>query len=268
VTFKIFMVHLDPSADTEGRLKVAAALAQKFEADVIGFSAAETGEPFTMSAGLPAPLLEHHRRQFEECLDLLGQNFLRRGDHLRVQWRAALETPATFAVHNARAADVVIVGRRAKADSEAGFFLPVAPLLMGAGRPVLIIPPGLDALSADRIVVAWKDTRSARVALQQSLPMLMRASQVTVLGVGEEAGEDDLQDVASYLISHGVRAAVRWKGHGGQTVATVITNAVREDGADLIVSGGYGRGSLLEWVLGGVTEELLTQSPYCCLMAH
>jgi nucleotide-binding universal stress UspA family protein len=36
----------------------------------------------------------------------------------------------------------------------------------------------------------------------------------------------------------------------------------------LIVSGGYGRGSLLEWVLGGVTEELLSQSPYCCLMAH
>jgi nucleotide-binding universal stress UspA family protein len=150
-----------------------------------------------------------------------------------VKWRATLEMPATFAIHNARAVDVIIVGRRAKADSEAGFFLPVAPLLIGAGRPVLIIPPGVEALSADRIVVAWKDTRSARVAIQQALPMLERATQVTVLGVGEETGEEDLQDVVAYLKSHGVMAVARWRGHGNQTVTSVIIDTARQDGADL-----------------------------------
>jgi nucleotide-binding universal stress UspA family protein len=39
-------------------------------------------------------------------------------------------------------------------------------------------------------------------------------------------------------------------------------------GADLVVAGGYGHARLLEWVLGGVTHDLLTRAPVCCLLSH
>jgi nucleotide-binding universal stress UspA family protein len=42
----------------------------------------------------------------------------------------------------------------------------------------------------------------------------------------------------------------------------------QDDGADLLVTGAYGHTRLGEWIFGGVTRELLTTSPICCLMSH
>jgi nucleotide-binding universal stress UspA family protein len=173
-----------------------------------------------------------------------------------------------FAAVNSRAADVIIVGRAREADTEPGFFLPVGPLIMTAGRPVLLVPPGVEALSADRIVVAWKDGRHARSAIQQALPFLAKASEVTVVGVGEEVDEQQLDDVCRYLRLHQVSAAPHWRGLGRQTAAEAIVAEAVRAGSDLIVAGGYGRRRLLEWALGGVTEDLLAKSPVCCLLAH
>jgi nucleotide-binding universal stress UspA family protein len=43
---------------------------------------------------------------------------------------------------------------------------------------------------------------------------------------------------------------------------------VEEEKADLIVAGGYGHSRLGEWIFGGVTRELLSASPVCCLLSH
>ena len=42
----------------------------------------------------------------------------------------------------------------------------------------------------------------------------------------------------------------------------------KEQGADLIVTGGYGHSRLGEFIFGGVTRELLMTSPICCLFSH
>jgi hypothetical protein len=39
-----------------------------------------------------------------------------------------------------------------------------ADLVMQTGRPLLMIPNGIEVLKAERILVAWKDTREARRA--------------------------------------------------------------------------------------------------------
>jgi nucleotide-binding universal stress UspA family protein len=49
--------------------------------------------------------------------------------------------------------------------------------------------------------------------------------------------------------------------------ATLIVEAKRLK-ADLIVMGGYGHSRLREWLLGGVTYELLHKSPVPLLVAH
>jgi nucleotide-binding universal stress UspA family protein len=49
--------------------------------------------------------------------------------------------------------------------------------------------------------------------------------------------------------------------------ATLIAQARRLN-ADLIVMGGYGHSRLREWLLGGVTYELLHQAPVPLLIAH
>ena len=51
-------------------------------------------------------------------------------------------------------------------------------------------------------------------------------------------------------------------------VAAELLHVVAEEKADLIVAGGYGHSRLGEWIFGGVTRELLTASPVCCMLSH
>jgi nucleotide-binding universal stress UspA family protein len=43
---------------------------------------------------------------------------------------------------------------------------------------------------------------------------------------------------------------------------------VHDENIDLLVAGAYGHSRLGEWVFGGVTRELLAESPVCCLFSH
>ena len=41
-----------------------------------------------------------------------------------------------------------------------------------------------------------------------------------------------------------------------------------QQGADLLVGGAYGHSRFREWVLGGVTRDLLTRADRCSLVSH
>jgi nucleotide-binding universal stress UspA family protein len=117
-------------------------------------------------------------------------------------------------------------------------------------------------------VIAWKTGRSAALAVQLALPLLRRADRVTVLGVGEETSQGELDDVRDHLARHDVASDTRWRGAAGLSADRAIVEATGDLGADLIVCGAYGRSHLFEWALGGVTQALLADSPFACLMVH
>jgi nucleotide-binding universal stress UspA family protein len=54
--------------------------------------------------------------------------------------------------------------------------------------------------------------------------------------------------------------------HQGGSGAAQLIRLAQDEGADLIVTGAYGR--LGEWMFGGMTRDLLATSPFCCLMSH
>jgi nucleotide-binding universal stress UspA family protein len=48
-----------------------------------------------------------------------------------------------------------------------------------------------------------------------------------------------------------------------------LLNAIaREQGADVIVVGAYGHSRMREWVLGGVTRDLLLRAEQIALLSH
>ena len=53
-----------------------------------------------------------------------------------------------------------------------------------------------------------------------------------------------------------------------RTTAETVLEQARHISADLIVAGAYGHSRLLEWLVGGMTRELLAQTPIPILMAH
>jgi nucleotide-binding universal stress UspA family protein len=147
----------------------------------------------------------------------------------------------------------------------------IGDLVMQAGRPCLIVPAETENLRSEHVLVGWKDTGETRRAVSDALPLLKQARQVTIV---EIAAEQDLaeaytrvRDVASWLKRHGIEATpVAAPSIGDDAVR--LSSIVREQGADLLVAGAYGHSRVREWVLGGVTRDLLLRATHCSLVSH
>ncbi len=141
---------------------------------------------------------------------------------------------------------------------------------MAAGRPILVVPSRVDGLQAKCVLVAWKDTPQARRAVSAALPLLRAADCVVVAQILERQEKSEAQhaceDVAKWLTRHGATAVVRVID--GRDATLTLNEMAADETADLIVAGAYGHSRLREWAFGGVTQQLLTSSALCCLLAH
>ena len=77
-----------------------------------------------------------------------------------------------------------------------------------------------------------------------------------------------VDDVVRYLARHRIKAERRVEVQAQGSGADQIIAFAEDEGADLLVTGAYGHSRLNEWVFGGMTRDLLTSSPICCLMSH
>ena len=105
-------------------------------------------------------LLATEEQEIRAGLDAAEQLFrnLAEGTGASVRWLSRIAPPASVLVHEARTADLVVVGRRPeRVDASWSRHADPGDVLMRAGRPILVVPPGVSSLNADHVVVAWKD---------------------------------------------------------------------------------------------------------------
>ena len=178
---------------------------------------------------------------------------------------------ADYISREARSADLVITGVGPGNGLGQARCVNIGELVMQAGRPVFIVPRSVKALKLDRALIAWKDTREARRAAYDALPLLKMAKHVSVV---EIAADDDLtnaglrvQDVVAWLRRHAIPAEAVTSGKSGDD-ADCLKYIVRQQNADIIVAGAYGHSRLREWVLGGVTKDILLCAERCSLVSH
>lgn len=272
MTYKTLLVHAQPQA--EPRLQAAAALARKCGARVIGLGA-EMFEPLTMAdpyGFASADWLTLMREQIEKDLELAEQVFERSAEGLDHEWRRVVDLPTPSLARAARAADLIVAGGVPDRDRSGYRSADLGELIVTAGRPVLVVPPNGGELSGQRVLVAWKDTREARRATLDALPLLTRAEEVRVVAVvpedQTEAGQFQVDEVAAWLHRHGAPAKPQViAGFDDEAGAQIQLLAAGID-ADLIVAGGYGHSRFAEWLLGGVTRTLLTDAAQFVLFSH
>lgn len=266
------MAPLNLGAGAEDRIKLAASLAERFKSRLIGIAAEEFVLPYfgDGTASVDAILIEEAKRAAVENIGKAETLFRRNAGSLNdIEWRCAVAEPRSFVLSQARAADILVVARRGSGDADQGrMALSPGDLVMDLGRPLIVVPPGIDHLSAKHAVVAWKDTREARRAVWDALPFLKAAEAVTVLSVGSGAEDQGGADVSAYLARHGVTSRAVARPDSVRYAADEITIFAREHDADLIVCGAYGHSRMREWMFGGMTLELLESTPVCCLMSH
>lgn len=117
------------------------------------------------------------------------------------------------------------------------------------------------------VVIAWKDTREARRAVADALPLLRKAERVLLLTVALAEAETNAEATEAYLKCHDVQCE-RIELPDTTNVVEAVTRLVRDEAADLVVAGAYGHSKMRELVFGSLTYELLTSLRTPCLYSH
>ncbi len=274
MSYASVMVYVDTTGPAENLVRVAAGLADKFKAALIGVSAMAIRPPFVTTGDIAVPeVSERDVKEMMAALDRKEQwfrGFAAAGDRT-VEWRTELDYPVETLAREARSADLVVIARGTRA-GEAYEALDPGEAILKMGRPTLVVPDGTTALPCNHAIVGWKDTREARRALRDALPLLKAGARVTIVEIcepgDEEGAKAHVADVARYLARHGVTGAPRTVSHHRGSGAAALIALAQDEGGDLLVTGAYGHSRLGEWAFGGMTRDLLATSPFCCLMAH
>lgn len=263
MTLSTIMVQLDIDDPAQKRLTAALDLARRFDAELIGFAAADPRVHLPYEGGRAVMEAQHQRREVIAAqLELLRKAFLDvAGNGPGATWIGKFGHPTELLAIHARSADLLVVGTPRTAEVlERDRRVDVGKLVLAAGRPVLVLTKDEAVPHADKIVVAWKDAREARRAVTDALPFLTAARQVIVATVVENhegLAREGCAEAVRFLMRHGVKAEETLLPPGKAPPAEEIADLARAIGSDFVVSGGYGHSRLREWAFGGVTRSLV-----------
>jgi len=268
------LVHVEPDLSASHRTEVAAGLARDFNAHLIGLGA-EAIDAASIAAPYPGLLMPEWivaaQDQVARRLRAAEDAFRRDAAGVDIEWRTMQAFPNAALVQASRAADLIVVGAITRGASNYRT-ANAAEVVLGAGRPVLVVPEAGRHLRADNIVVAWKDTREARRAVADAMPFLLRATNVIVQAVctadGVETAAFQANDVVAALRRHGIAARPGVTTARDEDVVKELYRIAGLNEADLIVAGSYGHSRLAEWAFGGVTNDLLHRPEHFVLTSH
>jgi nucleotide-binding universal stress UspA family protein len=267
MTIAAIMVTVDFDSASKARISLAADLARRFGSLLIGVA----GWPLIKR---PVETLSDNELAERASKELrkLGETFRKIAEPTaaRIEWRASMDFPREIIPKEARAADLLVIGQSMLPGDVVHSYDP-GTIILAAGRPVLVVPPEIDRFDFSRVLVAWKDTREARRAISDALPFLKLADNVSIAVAktpGAEDADAQIADVTRYLDRHNVRVAQQIATVASDHEEAILLDLARQHRVSLIVAGAYGRTRLSEWIFGGVTRNLLLNSPIPCLVSN
>jgi len=176
------------------------------------------------------------------------------------------ELPVETALR-ARLADLVVLTRPDVRDSTAMSL--AQSLIRLGGAPCLLAPEGCDpARPLDHAVLAWNGSRQAKRAMDDALPLLREARQVSILAVGQASGlESQREGLLVHLRRKGVTATLEAAPNHGEGAGHALLAWCGERQADLLVMGAFGHTPRAERWFGGVTWTVLSSAHLPVLMS-
>jgi len=283
MAYKDLLVVLDEDPRSRERIVIAAALAERFGAHLVGLYVKVGREPpgrFDHFNGYTPVFralyrdIEENIRAQAEATRLVFEDIVGR-QSLSAEWRSTSGYPAEEVAVHGRYADLIILGQLDPDD-------PWSPLLhpypeevaLLAGRPILLVPyAGAFEQIGRRVLVGWDASREATRALNDAMPLLATASSVTVITVDAEPSRDSHgevpgADIALHLARHGVTAQVEQTVSAGIGIGDTLLSRASDLEADLLVMGAYGHSRVRELLLGGATRTVLASTTLPVLMSH
>jgi nucleotide-binding universal stress UspA family protein len=275
---KDILIYLDGSEAAKARVAFAVALAKERDAHLLGVAFAPTALLPLHGADVGfadmSEILENVKAQSASALAACAARARDAGVECesRLMQGISEEFPHGFA-QAARHVGLTILGQPRDGDPLIGQYALAERCLFASGRPVIIVPAGLETPAfKGTVVAAWDGSAEAARAINDALTFLKAAARVVLLvGVDSEQGDEGViptHDMIAHLKRHGVTAEVMQVGIGEGDIGRALLAAAEELGAALMVMGAFHHSRWREFILGGVTLTVLEEATIPLFMAH
>ncbi|HYZ39419.1 MAG TPA: universal stress protein [Stellaceae bacterium] len=280
MSYKDLLVVLDADPPARGRIDLAAALAERFAARLVGLYTLPVPRLPRELGYYPAlvePLFSELQERAREAADAVREHFeqVTRARGVSSEWRQLPDDAEADPAIHARYADLTILGQLDPDRSDVDIVRPRPEhVALACGRPVLVVPyAGRFENVGRRVLIGWNATREAARAVADAIPLLAAAEVVTVLTIDAQEGPRGHgalpgADISLHLARHGVKAAIEQTVSADLSVGDVLLSRAADLGADLLVMGAYGHSRVRELLLGGATRALLHSMTVPVLMSH
>ncbi|MBV1691921.1 universal stress protein [Novosphingobium sp. G106] len=261
----LLLVHQD--AGEEARLKVAIDLTRALSGHLICIDI--TPFPIVFDQGMslaPAFILDEAKREEVNKADLQ-----RRIESEKISWNWDDITddfvPALIEV--ATRADIVVLNRKLDTTARPNMRSITSSVLMHTNALVVAVGEHSRGIQLDcPALVAWDGSAQASLALERALPLLKKASLVTIFQLGDLPEESvTAKEAAEYLSRQKVASQIEIAPASNEIAAEICLAATRV-GATYCVMGAFGHSRLREALFGGVTRAMLDMATLPLALAH
>ena len=278
MSYKTILVHFNDERRVKGVIDAATFIGERHGAHVIALYVMPpipTYGPTAFGAGYIQAGLEAFRAEADRVRKAFED--ASRGRPIVPEWRLVApgeRTVADCVIDHARQSDLVIVGQRDESFDFSSVLDVPERVIIECGRPVLVIPnAGTFPKIGERITIAWGARREAARAVFDALPLLVAAERVRIVSVNPRRGSPAAGDlpgaeIGTTLARHGVKCEAGTAISHEIDVGDVLLSGLTDDGADLLVMGGWGHSRMRELIFGGVTRHILEHMTVPVLMSH
>ncbi|MEP7453420.1 universal stress protein [Phyllobacterium sp. SB3] len=267
MSYRTILANVNIDGPTAPFMDFSIDLATRFNAQLIGICGADITLPMTAPEGviIDGETMHRQREEIEQRQKKMRREFESlAGTNVSHEWRDAIANPTRFLLDNSRVADLIVTG--CEDDFTLGHpdsFINLGNILLQAGRPILVAAKGTRRIFTNTAVIAWKDTREARRAVVDAVPLLCQASEVILVTVDRNADiltQESMDDVCVFLRRHGITAGSEIIRDNHESDS--LLGFIRQVDAELVVSGAYGHSRVRELIFGGVTRSLLAEGDF------
>lgn len=291
MSIKTILVAASGGTATSGAIELACRFARRFDAHLEGFHAradpqdlytyADGGFGLSMGAAFvknflsdSAVLAGKTKVAFEAAiarhsieLTSAPANALPPKNMTSAAWREETGYGPTAVARRARFFDLVVLGRSERVNDQPHTDA-VEQTLIHSGRPILLAPAYAPDEAGDAVAVGWNGSPEAVRALVAAMPFLSVARSNVIITVGDQHRESAVSAI-EFLGWHGIAANHRHlpnvpRGGSGQQLLA----AALQEGADLLVMGGYSHMPWREYLFGGATRDVVGVSLLPFLLSH
>jgi nucleotide-binding universal stress UspA family protein len=278
MSYKSILVCLDQHRTNANLMRVSADLAFKLDAKAVGIAVSQPLLIGSENVYVPAEVFDDHYKKTEARMLVLEESFAQAMGHAQAEFgwhsKITIQPHADYVASYSRSCDLLMVSIRESHSIEPGSETTsdiAGELVVRSGRPVLLVPNDIETLELNSALICWQDTKEARRAISDAIPLLQKSAQVRVLELYEkdqyETSNNHLTQIVHWLLSHGIHALAATVESNGNNAEQLQAYAGEHD-VDLLIGGAFGHSRIREWIFGGVTRNLFFHGAQCALISH